>query len=222
MHFVYVFLFLLVGNYGISALIVPDDLPTLLSLIYSNIPTFKKGTDSRVGWGFRLGDRADFQVLVELGPQTNTQKLANQGDENGNNKRNTMNSLANQLYAQRYKEKQQTQEKPQNEKQNDQITNTDGGKFLEQWKKDVSGPKPEAIIETTGNADSTNRIPLGIGEVNAKDYIPDDDQIKYEELMQLYKVLKQYTTTTLKPKTTTIKPKTTTSYKDALDNVDLD
>ncbi|XP_021926212.1 uncharacterized protein LOC110832995 [Zootermopsis nevadensis] len=38
------------------------------------------GTDSRVGVGFRLGEHADFQVLLELGPQLNTQPLGPAGD----------------------------------------------------------------------------------------------------------------------------------------------
>jgi hypothetical protein len=33
-----------------------------------------------VGVGFRLGDHADFQVLLELGPQLNTQPLGPAGD----------------------------------------------------------------------------------------------------------------------------------------------
>lgn len=65
-----------------------------------------------MGWGFRLGDRADFQVLVELGPQQYTQPLGNQGD-NANNKRNTIDTLADTLYAQRQEEKRQKQEKEQ-------------------------------------------------------------------------------------------------------------
>lgn len=71
------------------------------------------GTDSRLGWGFRLGDRADFQVLVELGPQTNTQPLANQEDKSSN-KRNTINNLSNVLYSQRQQEKKQEQVYNQN------------------------------------------------------------------------------------------------------------
>lgn len=39
------------------------------------------GTDSRVGFGFRLGPNADFQVLFELGPQQNTAPL---GPDAGN------------------------------------------------------------------------------------------------------------------------------------------
>ncbi|XP_015430260.1 PREDICTED: uncharacterized protein LOC107186831 [Dufourea novaeangliae] len=60
-----------------TCLIIPEELPTILSLIYSNIPPIKKGTDSRVGVGFRLGEHADFQVLVELGPQTETNPIGN-------------------------------------------------------------------------------------------------------------------------------------------------
>ncbi|XP_063701841.1 uncharacterized protein LOC134831931 [Culicoides brevitarsis] len=56
-------------------LIVPEELPSILSLVYSNIPPIKKGTDSRVGFGFRLGEHADFQVLFEIGPQTNTKPI---------------------------------------------------------------------------------------------------------------------------------------------------
>lgn len=69
-----------------------------------------------MGWGFRLGDRADFQVLVELGPQQYTQPLGNQGDDNSNSKRNTIDTLADTLYAQRQEEKRQKQEREQEEK----------------------------------------------------------------------------------------------------------
>jgi hypothetical protein len=41
---------------------------------------FLAGTDSRVGVGFRLGNHADFQVLLELGPQVNTQPIGPEGD----------------------------------------------------------------------------------------------------------------------------------------------
>lgn len=58
-----------------NGLIVPQELPSVLSLVYSNIPPVKKGTDSRVGFGFRLGEHADFQVLFELGPQKFTKPL---------------------------------------------------------------------------------------------------------------------------------------------------
>ncbi|XP_050078211.1 uncharacterized protein LOC126565112 [Anopheles maculipalpis] len=58
-----------------NAFIVPEELPSILSLVYSNIPQIKKGTDSRVGFGFRLGEHADFQIQLELGPQLNTRPI---------------------------------------------------------------------------------------------------------------------------------------------------
>jgi len=79
-------LFLLI-NYA-NALIVPQEVPSILSLVYSNIPPFKKGTDSRVGFGYRLGDHADFQVLFELGPQTNTKPIGPNGGDSDTSKRN--------------------------------------------------------------------------------------------------------------------------------------
>ncbi|XP_054271851.1 uncharacterized protein LOC128992432 [Macrosteles quadrilineatus] len=61
---------------GLSeALFIPEELPTLLSFLYTNIPPIFKGTDSRLGVGFRVGPNADFQIQVELGPQTRTQPL---------------------------------------------------------------------------------------------------------------------------------------------------
>ncbi|GJQ85894.1 hypothetical protein Trydic_g21750 [Trypoxylus dichotomus] len=195
------------------AFIIPNELPTILSLVYSNIPTIKKGTDSRLGWGFRLGNRADFQVLVELGPQTNTQPLGDQPQAT-NSKRNPPDTLANVLYAQRQHEKAH-------------FSNTDGGKWLKEWSQYISeGPlpikkpskpqkntqiKPEKInqlieaqqqqqIET-----GTENPVLGIGEIDAKLVIPEDD--------------KDDKVVTLK---TTEAPKSTTSKKDALDNVAID
>ncbi|XP_031782797.1 uncharacterized protein LOC100115352 [Nasonia vitripennis] len=72
-------LLLLLGHCA-NSLIIPEELPTILSLIYSNIPPIKKGTDSRLGLGFRLGEHADFQVLLELGPQKETDPIGNDVD----------------------------------------------------------------------------------------------------------------------------------------------
>ncbi|XKL65825.1 hypothetical protein PGB90_009245 [Kerria lacca] len=58
-----------------SFIVIPEELPSILSVLYSNIPPVKKGTDSRIGIGFRLGPNADFQVQFEIGPQTNTQPI---------------------------------------------------------------------------------------------------------------------------------------------------
>ena len=38
------------------------------------------GTDSRFGMGFRLGEHADFQILIELGPQTETDPIGTSND----------------------------------------------------------------------------------------------------------------------------------------------
>ncbi|KAG7212585.1 hypothetical protein KM043_012882 [Ampulex compressa] len=65
-----------------SCLIIPEEVPTILSLIYSNIPPVKKGTDSRLGVGFRLGEHADFQILLELGPQTETEPIGKTAESN--------------------------------------------------------------------------------------------------------------------------------------------
>ncbi|XP_058453075.1 uncharacterized protein LOC131431402 [Malaya genurostris] len=68
-----------------NAFIIPEELPSILSLVYSNIPPIRKGTDSRVGFGFRLGDHADFQVQFEIGPQQRTRPI---GTNAGSSKRN--------------------------------------------------------------------------------------------------------------------------------------
>ncbi|XP_031624633.1 uncharacterized protein LOC116341607 isoform X2 [Contarinia nasturtii] len=73
-----------------NGLIVPQELSSVLSLVYSNIPPVKKGTDSRVGFGFRLGEHADFQVMFEIGPQKFTRPIgkgASTDDDSDTSKR---------------------------------------------------------------------------------------------------------------------------------------
>lgn len=54
----------------------------------TNATYSRLGTDSRLGFGFRLGNHADFQVLLELGPQKNTRPIGEDADsENSFNKR---------------------------------------------------------------------------------------------------------------------------------------
>lgn len=79
---------------GGHAFIVPQELPSILSLVYSNIPPIKKGTDSRVGFGYRLGEHADFQVLFELGPQTNTRPIGTYNLFKDNLKKTLINFFA--------------------------------------------------------------------------------------------------------------------------------
>lgn len=65
----------LLFNTDCDGFIVPQEVSSLLSVVYSNIPPIKKGTDSRIGFGFRLGEHADFQTIIELGPQKYTKPL---------------------------------------------------------------------------------------------------------------------------------------------------
>lgn len=53
------------------------------------------GTDSRLGLGFRVGPNADFQVLLELGPQTRTKNL--EPDKGSYKKRNVMQTPVNPM-----------------------------------------------------------------------------------------------------------------------------
>ncbi|KAJ8956106.1 hypothetical protein NQ318_016560 [Aromia moschata] len=187
---------------GSRSFIIPDELPSILSVIYSNIPTVKKGTDSRFGWGFRLGDRADFQVITELGPQIYTQPLGNQGDGSGNNKRNALNNLANTLYAQRQQDK-----KIKQEQSNDAKPDTDAAKWLKTWSKSMNKNKENEALPMEPKPG------LGIGEIDAKSVIPEDSVLL--ELEQKKKKSQK-----IKVASSTEQPKTTTFKEDALTNVD--
>lgn len=74
MYSVLIFFFLCVCL-DCNGVIVPQELPSVLSVVYSVIPPIRKGTDSRLGFGFRLGNHADFQTILEIGPQKNTKPL---------------------------------------------------------------------------------------------------------------------------------------------------
>ncbi|XP_066261804.1 uncharacterized protein snsl [Euwallacea similis] len=158
-------IYVLLQIVAINSFIIPDELPSILSVIYSNIPTLKKGTDSRFGWGFRLGDRADFQILTELGPQIYTQKLANQQEESGANKRNTLNNLANKLYAQRQQEKREELKKKE-------VPKSDSEKWLQKWSKTIV--KEEKVLDQTQVTPKNAKPGLGVGEIDAKSVIPED------------------------------------------------
>ncbi|XP_055640254.1 uncharacterized protein LOC129777797 [Toxorhynchites rutilus septentrionalis] len=99
-----------------NAFIVPEELPSILSLVYSNIPPIKKGTDSRLGFGFRLGDHADFQVQFEIGPQQRTRAI---GTTSGNSKRNVDSDDYQQF----------TRKQQQN--------NNDGRTWIHTWSKET-------------------------------------------------------------------------------------
>ncbi|XP_056647004.1 uncharacterized protein LOC130451779 [Diorhabda sublineata] len=77
-------------------LIIPEEIMSLGPPIYSQVPTVHAGTDSRFGWGFRLGRYADFQVMVELGPQTYTQPIYQENKASGSSnsfKRSITNNI---------------------------------------------------------------------------------------------------------------------------------
>ncbi|XP_037709299.1 uncharacterized protein LOC119546797 [Drosophila subpulchrella] len=122
-----------------SAFIVPRELPSILSIVYSNIPPIKKGTDSRLGFGFRLGEHADFQVMVELGPQKETRPIGdpNQNDQSFNKRQvsqGDQKALARLLYRQQVKEEAQRL-----------MTSTErnGASWLETWSNGMKPQKPK-------------------------------------------------------------------------------
>ncbi|XP_028173341.1 uncharacterized protein LOC114362239 [Ostrinia furnacalis] len=117
------FLFLL--KYGSCSIIIPEELPSLLSVAYSNIPPIKKGTDSRVGFGFAFGNHADFQVMLELGPQTNTKNLTGTGFSSSNSKRQAPSPVP-----------------PKINKNREKYLQTDASKFLQNWAQKMKYPKP--------------------------------------------------------------------------------
>ncbi|CAB3233694.1 unnamed protein product [Arctia plantaginis] len=135
---------------GVSgAFIIPEELPSLLSVAYSNIPPIKKGTDSRVGFGFAFGNHADFQVMLELGPQTNTKALDGTGFQ-------TASTNA----------KRQAPSPPKITKSREKLLQTDGSKYLQNWAQkmkhpqilDFDSPKPgevpnleESVVELKKN-----------------------------------------------------------------------
>ncbi|XP_049883932.1 uncharacterized protein LOC126379267 [Pectinophora gossypiella] len=111
---------------GSCGVIIPEELPSLLSVAYSNIPPIKKGTDSRVGFGFAFGNHADFQVMFELGPQTNTQNLTGQGFQS-NNKRQAPAPPPHKVNKNREK-----------------FLQSEAGNYLQSWASKMRKPSPPA------------------------------------------------------------------------------
>ncbi|XP_020802243.1 uncharacterized protein LOC110179181 [Drosophila serrata] len=123
----------------VSTFIVPRELPSILSIVYSNIPPIKKGTDSRLGFGFRLGEHADFQVMVELGPQKETRPIGEPSqDDQSFNKRQVSSSdqkaLLRQLYRQQVKKEAEML-----------MTSTErnAASWLETWSNGMKPQKPQ-------------------------------------------------------------------------------
>ncbi|XP_035456478.1 uncharacterized protein LOC118280506 [Spodoptera frugiperda] len=122
-----VFLLSLVSQ-SLASVIIPEELPSLLSVAYSNIPPIKKGTDSRVGFGFAFGNHADFQVMFELGPQTNTQALNGQGFQSTSS--NTKRQVNSPPPAKLHKNKEKY--------------HSDASKYLQNWAQKMKYPEKHA------------------------------------------------------------------------------
>ncbi|CAH2101970.1 unnamed protein product [Euphydryas editha] len=113
-------------SYASCGVIIPEELPSLLSVAYSNIPPIKKGTDSRIGFGFAFGNHADFQVMLELGPQTNTMPLNGQPfpkNGNSNNKRQAPSLPPAKI-----------------DKNKEKFLQSDAGKYLQNWAQNMKSP----------------------------------------------------------------------------------
>lgn len=143
----------------------------------------KKGTDSRVGFGFRLGDHADFQVLLELGPQTNTKPI-------GTNNGDSDNTFKRQVNPDDYNNIQKDSIGKENTPS--KSTQNDASKWLKNWYKDTSRKKNEALQETSTNTPK---------EMSSVKTVPIISQSSLTQLQQLYKwaekdsVSEQITTT---------------------------
>lgn len=149
----------------------------------------KKGTDSRVGFGFRLGDHADFQVLLELGPQTNTKPIGtNGGDSDNTFKRHVNSDDYNNIQKDNIESDNETK-----------LSQNDASKWLKNWYKDTNKKKAETIkIQNT----QTNKPK----EMNSVKTVSMISQESLNQLQQLYKWAENNSTTTESISTSTKTP----------------
>ncbi|XP_019882576.1 uncharacterized protein LOC105249544 isoform X1 [Camponotus floridanus] len=181
-----------------TSLIIPEELPTILSLIYSNIPPIKKGTDSRFGIGFRLGEHADFQILIELGPQTETDQIGTSNDAKKRRDvmydaaiRGELGSFAQQVAKyqmkqrlEKEKDKVKTEdkfEKIQTENKQDD-KDTASNNWLMKWRKEMSQSS-----ENNTSLNSDQNKDAKIQQRIEKPIKSDIQTDKLEELTKLYK-----------------------------------
>lgn len=144
-----------------NALIIPEELPSILSLVYSNIPPIKKGTDSRLGFGFRLGEHADFQVQFEIGPQQRTRPI---GSAAGSSKRDVDTSD-----YQQYIRKKQTALNG---------GNPAGRSWLEVWSKET---RKKQKFNKEKHRDAAEGVAISSMPVS-----PTISETAYNQLQQLY------------------------------------
>ncbi|XP_065357674.1 uncharacterized protein snsl [Calliphora vicina] len=160
-----------------EALIVPNELPSILSLVYSNIPPIKKGTDSRLGFGFRLGEHADFQVLLELGPQKETRPIGDQDNSDGSSFNKRQVNKRQQLRVQ----------------QEMSSTERSAATWLEKWSNDANTSKKK--IKTT-----KKQIANKPAEMPTMPQMPDQT---LRQLQMLYKMATSSTSESTVPSTST-------------------
>ncbi|XP_029663719.1 uncharacterized protein LOC115235822 [Formica exsecta] len=195
-------LLLLIFYENATSLIIPEELPTILSLIYSNIAPIKKGTDSRLGVGFRLGEHADFQILIELGPQTETDKIGTSNDAKKRRDvmfdaamRGELRSFAQQVAKYQMKRRIEKEmdkfkamegkfKKNQTEKKQDD-ENTVPNNWLTKWRKEISQSSEDNIPLNSDQNKDGKIIQQRIGNLPTKSDIHKD---KFEELSKLYKL----------------------------------
>ncbi|XP_037928168.1 uncharacterized protein LOC119662607 [Teleopsis dalmanni] len=182
-----------------ESLIVPQELPSILSLVYSNIPPIKKGTDSRLGFGFRLGEHADFQILVELGPQKETRPIGEKdGSESSFNKRHVSKSDQRNALRQYYRQQQRQQE----------LTSTErsAANWLENWSKDMNANSKKSTKEKRQQIISAKQQFPKVAGLPAVPVVPENS---LKQLQMLYKMAGTTATMTMTVETTTTQATTT-------------
>ncbi|KAL6433594.1 hypothetical protein ACFW04_006585 [Cataglyphis niger] len=197
-------LLLLIFYENATSLIIPEELPTILSLIYSNIAPIKKGTDSRLGVGFRLGEHADFQILIELGPQTETDEIGTSND--AKKRRDVMfdaamkgelGSLAQQIAKYQMKRRIEKEmdkfkamdgkfKKNQTEKKQDD-ENIVFNNWLTKWREEISQSSENNILLNSEQNKDGKIIQQRIIQ-QGKPAKSDIQKDKFEELLKLYKL----------------------------------
>ncbi|CAK1546410.1 unnamed protein product [Leptosia nina] len=54
---------------GSATIIIPQEFPSVSDLFLKFLPIIRKGTEqSRIGFGFAYGNHADFQTVLQFGP----------------------------------------------------------------------------------------------------------------------------------------------------------
>ncbi|XP_043523980.1 uncharacterized protein LOC122536030 [Frieseomelitta varia] len=183
-----------------TCLVIPEELPTILSLVYSNIPPIKKGTDSRIGVGFRLGEHADFQILLELGPQTETESI---GNADSKRRRDAMLSAAMKgelgplaqavakYQLERKLQKELEKSKKTGEKLNTVVVpgnddkKTAASEWLTKWSKEMGEDKP-SLDDVSAERDNVDVRDKPAVQRIGQPPVPNDKRNAISDLKKLY------------------------------------